>query len=39
MNLANVWIDQVREQEKSTRRVKNAQVSQKKWEFEKLTVK
>ena len=39
MNLARVWIDQVREQEKSTRRVKNAQVSQNIWDFEKFTVK
>ena len=36
MNLARVWIDQVGEQEESTRRVKNAQVSQKKKVFEKF---
>ena len=41
MNLARVWIDQVgdQEQEQPTRRVKNTQVSQKKWDFENFTVK
>ena len=39
MNLARVWIDQVGEQEESTRKVNNTQVSQKKQVFEKFIVK
>ena len=39
MNLARVWIDQVGEQEKSNRRVKNTQELQKKWDFEKFAIK
>ena len=39
MILARVWIDQVGEQEESTRKVNYTQVSQKKWVFEKFTIK
>ena len=39
MNLARVCIDQVGEEEELTRRVNNTQVSQKKYVFEKFTVK
>ena len=39
MNLARVWIDQVGEQEESTRRVKNAQVSQKSKFMKNYTIK
>ena len=39
MNLAKVWINQLGEQEESTRRVKNTQVSQQKLVFEKSTIK
>ena len=39
MNLARVWIDQVGEQEESTRKVNNTQVSQKKVSFWKIYYK
>ena len=39
MNLTRVWIDQVGEQEESTRKVNYTQVSQKKQVFEKFIVK